>query len=180
MNKDKIINVLDGLLGTIEKDKIELYKSLIDKSKYKKFESIDDFFFGLVHPHDQFLSGLIMTEIKNNHDVCFILKHSDYIESNFVKLIHDIEGSTCSADKSGTILNRLLGVFLNGNRIEFDYNQEYTFHLPKVIFKTHEDIVSFYFALRDLYYGDNKRYLVEIYKIMNIAKDIKEEREATG
>lgn len=165
LDKDAIKNVLDGMLGVIEKENVELYKSLIDKTHSKEINSVDGFYFTLIYPYDKFLSGLIKTEISDNGDVGFILKRSQFIESHFEALIRGFEGYACCADKSETIMERLLDFYKEGKRIVFDYEQEYTFHLPSVIFKTHESIIGFYEGLKMLYCGNPEKYLTELQKI---------------
>ena len=162
MKKDKIKEVLNGMIDNISKEQIELYQSLIDKKCYENITDIEEFYFGLIYPFKEFISGLIRSEISNNRDIVFLLQHSQFIESNFVKLIEKYEGRGCCSDKSRTILKRLLDFYLNGNKIEFDYTQEYTFHLPSLIFKTHEEIVEFYEGLKNLYYGNPIKYLEEL------------------
>jgi len=162
MKKDKIKEVLNGMIDNISKEQVELYQSLIDKRCYENITDIEEFYFGLIYPFEEFLSGLIRSEISNNRDVVFILHHSQFIENNFVKLIEKYEGRGCCSDKSRTILKRLLDFYKNDNKIEFDYTQEYTFHLPKLIFKTHQEIVGFYEGLKNLYYGNPVKYLEEL------------------
>lgn len=159
VTKEAIKSVIEGMVDMIDSENAELYKSLIDKASYMDLSTADGFYFSLIHPYDKFLSGLIRSEISTNDDVGFILKQSHFIEHQFRGLIEDAEGSPCRADKTGTIVERLLRFYKNGKRIEFDYNQKYTYHLPERIFKTHESIVEFYEAIRGLYYGNPKKYL---------------------
>ena len=165
MEKGEIKEVLEGMLKTLKKEEIELYKALIDKMHYKTIEDVEDFYLGLVYPFERFLSGLIEIEISDNDDVKFILKRSQFVESHFMTLIQTVEGSACCADKSRTIMSGLLGFYKDGRLIVFDYKQQYTFHLPKTIFKTHESIIGFYEGLRGLYCGNPERYLRELLKI---------------
>lgn len=159
MKKDRIKEVLELMSDSIEADKIELYKKLIDEKCFENINDIDEFYFGLVYPHDQFLHGLIMSEISIDKDVAFILKHSQFIDSHFLYWIEKTEGSACCADKSRNILRQLVNFYKTGERIEFDYTQEYTFHLPKSNFTTHEIIIEFYEGLKGLNYGNPTKYL---------------------
>lgn len=159
MEKERIKEVLNFMADSIEQRHIDLYNKLIDKKCFDKIEDVEDFYIGLIYPHEQFVSGLIKSEISKNNDVLFILKHSRFIEQNYRYWVEKIEGSACCADKTRTILRRLFEFYKNGTKIEFDYNAEYTFHLPKVIFKTHESIVEFYEGVKSLNYGNPTRYL---------------------
>lgn len=174
IEKERIKEVLDGMFDAFKKEEIELYKALIDKMHYKTIEDVEDFYLGLIYPFEKFLSGLITTEISANEDVGFIFKRSQFIESHFQSLIQRVEGSACCADKSSTIMSGLLSFYKDGEPIVFNYEQEYTYHLPKVIFKTHESIAGFYEGLRGLYYGNPERYLTELLKIRTSHTEKKE------
>jgi hypothetical protein len=170
MKKEAITEVLDGLVGSIKKDQIDLFKKLVDEKCFPNVTSIDEFHLGLVFPFEQFLSGLIRTKISTHKDACFLLIHSSFVENNFEKLIEKIEGRACCADKSRTILSALLRFFKEGIPIQWDYTQKITYHLPEKIFTTHIEIMCFYLALVDLYYGKTDKYLVELKNIMEKAK----------
>ncbi len=73
----------------------------------------------------------------------------------------------CCADKTRTIIKRLIDFYENGIRIEFDYTQEYTFHLPKIIFKIHEDIIEFYEGLKFLQNTGNPLKYLNAIKNLN-------------
>ena len=167
INEDSIKSLLNSMVDGIGKENVELYQKLIEGSGFKKVENIEEFFFMLIYPHKQFLKGLIDCEISKNNSVKFLYLNHEFIENNFVKIIQDVEGSACSADKSRTIINRLCNWFINGERIEWDYSGEYTYHLPKKVFTTHDEIIDFYKALENLYYGNYKSYLEALGKIMS-------------
>lgn len=169
LEAEEIKNVLDGMLGHIEQEKIDLYKALMEKGGKIPVDSYGTFHISLIYPHEKFLDGLIKTEISKDADACFILKRSSYIESHFRNWIEQKEGSACCADKSRAIVNALLKWFMEGKQIEWNYSQEYTYHLPKDIFKTHDDILLFYYGIKSLYYGNPKQYLEALKNIMSIA-----------
>jgi hypothetical protein len=160
MKKEKIKEVLELMCDSIEQKEIELYEKLIDERCYENIDDFQEFYHGLIYPHEQFINGLIKSEISPNRDVGFILKHSNFLENNFRCWIEKVEGSACCADKTRTIIRNLIDFYKTGNKIDFDYNQEYTFHLPKVVFKNHESIVEFYEGIKSLYYGNPTKYLL--------------------
>lgn len=162
---ESIKEVLDRMSDSIEKEQIELYKTLINKTHRKEIKTVDDFYFGLTYPYELFLGGLIKTEISHSDDVEFILMRSQFIEDHFDKLIQRVEGVVCCADKSRTIMCALLSFYNDKNPIVFNYEQEYTYHLPRVIFNTQESIIGFYEGLKRLYHGNPERYLAELLKI---------------
>jgi len=167
MKTDAIKNVLNAMSDSIGKENVELYQKLIEGSGIKKVEDIEEFFYMLIYPHQKFLKGLIDCEISKNDSVKFIYLHHNFIEYNFVKIIQDKEGSACSADKSRTIIRALCNWFIKGERIDWNYEQEYTYHLPKTVFNTHEEIIDFYNGLENLYYGNYKSYLEALKKVIS-------------
>ena len=148
-----------------------MYKNLIDSSGINNYNTIDEFYYGIIYPFEKFTSGLIKSEISPNRNVVFIYQKLRFVENHFRNLFETIEGSACCADKSRAIVKRLIEFYKNGTKIEFDYNGEYTFHLPKKIFKTHESIICFYEGLHSLYYGISEKYLTAL---LNLKKSIKE------
>lgn len=160
VNTKQIESFLNTLSDSIDGEKVELYKKIIGSSQIASFDGPDEFFYAVLYPFEQFISGFLHAELEGvNRDVIFIYKNSQYIDRSFAQLFIKHEGSACSSDKSRTIVKRLVDFYQTGKKIEFDYNAEYTFHFPKTIFKTHEHIVLFYEGLKDLQYGDNRRYL---------------------
>ena len=166
MKKQDLINYLNSMIGIIEKKEIDLFKKIIGTNEITNFKDHKKFFYAVLYPFDQFISGFVKSKIANNSDVVFIIKNQNYIENNFARIIEQKEGSPCSADKSRTIIKSLLNYYKNGQKITFNYQQEYTYHLPKEVFKTHDHIIKFYEGLKSLWYGDNKKYL-EALQIVN-------------
>lgn len=48
IKKETVKNVLEGMFNVIEKDKIELYQSLISKKCFDKIDDIEDFYFSMM------------------------------------------------------------------------------------------------------------------------------------
>lgn len=166
MDKKDIENVLNGMFDTIKKEEIELYKKIINHSEISKFDDAESFYFAVLYPWKKFINGILGSVVSDNDDVKFIYKNSQYIDRHFKRLFERFEGVGCSADKSRTIINSLIYHYKTGNKIEFDYDAEYTFNLPQKILKLHNDIVSFYEGLKNLYYADSRKYLEELKKIL--------------
>lgn len=170
MKKDEIKEFLDSMSNSIGRDQIELYKKLINEKCFDELIGYEEFRFGLIYAFEQFISGLIKSKISSNRDVEFIFKKSREIERHFRYWIEKTEGMFCCADKSRTIILRLIDFYKEGKRIEFDYAQEYTFHFPKVIFKTHEEIIEFYEGVKNLNYGNPTKYLLALKKITELQR----------
>lgn len=153
--------VLSALSQDIDDRDKELYTSLF-KDKSPEIKNPEDFYFQFMYPHEKFLRGLIQVELSNDPDVKFILMRGQFLEHHFEKWIERIEGHACCADKSRTIMKSLFDFYLNRKPIVFNYEQEYTYHLPSKIFKTEDEIVTFYTGLKHLYYGNPTDYLKAI------------------
>lgn len=162
-NKD-IATFLDSMIGNIEQSNIDMFKSILETNEIPNIQNHEDFYYAVVYPFDKFLNAFIKTKIADNNDVVFIMKNLRYIGSNFAKIIVQKEGLSCNTDKSRTIVSSLLNWFKKNQEIDFDYNQEYTYHLPKIVFNRHNEIIEFYEALKALRYGNKEKYLEVIKK----------------
>jgi len=96
---------------------------------------------------------ILSVDAKHQSYYEFAVKNHHMIERNFCGLFRLIEGAGCSADKSRTVMRMLIIFLRTGEEIKFNYDGEYTFHLPKKIFKTHTEIYAFFNALMRLQMG---------------------------
>ncbi len=158
MTENAIHNVLNALVGHVEQENIDLYKKLMDVNAPIQMDTIEGFYFRLLYPHQQFLEGLIKTEIANNDDIVFLYINSDYVQQHFEKRIKELDGWPCCADKSRTIMKALVAFYKDGTEISWNHEAEYTYHLPKNIFITHQEIIDFYVSIRFLFYGNAEKY----------------------
>jgi hypothetical protein len=165
MEQKDIANVLNGLLGAIDDENRKTFQALSDtpaiQDALQKVRAGDaeGFFFALLYPLENAIEGLLSTELPNNSKAQFLFSQGQFIERHFEKLFEQHEGSACCADKSRTIMSSLVRFFTTGKRIEFNYDAEYTYHLPRRLFRTHEEIVTFFDALQRLFYGRSAPYL---------------------
>ena len=116
------------------------------------------------------LQGFLESEMPGNHRAQFLFQNGEFIERHYEKLFERIEGVACCADKSRTIMRGLAKFLLDGKEIVFDYNQEYTYHLPKKIFNNHKSIVDFFESIYALYYGQFDKFIFEISNVIESAK----------
>ena len=154
--------VLNGMVAHIGQENVDLYRKLFEsRQAITGRNDIEGFFFNFVYPYNQFLEGLISVEIKSSHlDILsFLMINSQYVENHFEKKIVRNEGSQCSADKSSAIMESLFNYFTKGTEINWNYEQQYTYHLPKKVFKTHTEILEFFNAIASLFYGNPEKYL---------------------
>jgi len=175
ISPEDLNNVVKGLLSSADAEALRLALPLAElDSVQRALEAIregepEDFHFHLIYPLSQAIDGLLASELVSE-EARFLVKHSRFVDSHFERLIRQFEGNACCADKSRTILRRLLTFYTTGLPIVFDYTQKFTFHLPKHIFAFHEDIVMFFEGLHSLYYGNPDKYLKALAEITSKAK----------
>ncbi|WP_163836827.1 hypothetical protein [Spartinivicinus ruber] len=163
--KASIKGIIDAIFHSIDKENTLIYESAKDSKFLKqavlaaKEGSVEDFYNSLIFPIERFTEGLLNYEVSPDDRTHFLFMNSRFIESHFQQVIRMKEGSACCTDKSISIMLALSRWLLKDVRIEFDYNAEYTYHLPKTVFTTHEDIEEFFMALYRLHYGNSKDFI---------------------
>jgi hypothetical protein len=172
IDKQDFEYIIGSILNSGKKERKEIYLNLKENQTIKEAielinkKDVDGFYYKILYPFNKFTSGLIESEISAKKEVIFLLKNSEFIENHFSRLFEQIEGVACSADKARTIQSALLNFYLTGNEIKFNYNQEYTFHLPKRIFTNHKSIIDFFESLELLFIGYFDNYINELKKIL--------------
>lgn len=162
--KDNIVRVLAAISDSIQQEHSDEFAKISETVTPPTFGDVEEFNYLVHNPIRTYLKELIKSSVSPNPDIQFIHLNYQFVKSQFESLIVRREGSQSCADKSRTIINRLIKYYLTGERIEFDYDQKYTFHLPKVIFKTHDDILEFYKGIHRMYYGNPDEYLTVLKK----------------
>jgi hypothetical protein len=119
---------------------------------------ISRFHIRLMYPIDNTIDGVLAKEFQSR-EARFLAKNYTFVEENFKSLIVKYEGSACSTDKSRTILRALFHFFVAGKKIVFDQSQQYTYHLPRYLFTSHEEILEFFDGLYRLYYGKSENFM---------------------
>ena len=166
MEQTDIKGFLDAFSGNLETENIALYRKIMEESMLEgKFNDYESFHLSVIYPFENFIEAFIKTEISDNFDVQFLMTQSQFIERHFEKMINRKDGFGCCADKSRTIMKRLIQFYTDGTEIVFNYDAEYTFHLPKNVFTTHDEIIEFYTALKQLYYGNHESYVLALKNI---------------
>lgn len=177
MNKDAIQNTLLAMFSSIERDNQNAYEALKDLPAFQEAGSAiensdpDAFYFALIYPLSNVINGLLSTYLGGAEEAKFLFKHHGFVEGHFRTQLEQVEGHACVADKTQTIIRHLVYSLVLGKKFEFDYGQEYTFHLPKVLFKTQDENVEFFRALMRLYYGNPDAYLKQLVALKTIKDD---------
>lgn len=164
--ENQIKELLNSMASSIGASNVELYEKLSEGVVFMEVTCPQDFRYAFLYPHEEYIDGLIRSKITKDSDAAFILEQSEFIERYFLNWIQKIEGSACCADKSRTIMRRLFNFYKDGEQIVFDYDQEYTFHLPKIVFRTHGEIIQFYEAVKSLWCGNAEKYIVLYYDLI--------------
>ena len=166
MNTEQIKDFITTLTEGIEKSNLEMYIKIIESHEIKEFSTPEEFHVAVLYQWDKFIRGLLKQALNANKDVEFIYKNYRYIEMHLINLFQRYEGSFACADKTRTVINSLVEFYTIGNKIEFNYEGEYTYHLPRKILTTHEEIIGYFEGLRGVYYGYPQKYLEELQAII--------------
>lgn len=168
-NDKAISEVIQALLGESDRDAEAMYDCVRDNAAFKPVvdavdsSSIESVFFSYFYPVEQLMLGLVRhANAFDSHKAQWLLSNYTFVESNFAKLFEQIEGSACHADKSRTVVNALFRYYMHDKPISFNYEGEYTNHLPTTIFRTQDEILTFFKALNELYYGNFTTYVKAI------------------
>ena len=159
LTEDAISKVITALATSADAENIELYRKIIGENGLCAVVDPEAFYFKMLYPFEQFISGYIRTEITDRIELTFLLLHGQFVERLFISEIKKREGWACSADKSATIIKGLANFFSTGSKIAWNYEGDYTYHLPKKVFTTHDSIIEYFNAIWRLYYGNSDKYL---------------------
>ena len=157
--EDAISKVITALATSADAENVKLYRKIIGENGLCAVVDPEAFYFKMVYPFEQFLSGYIRVEITDRSDLTFLLLHSQFVERLFISEIKKREGWACSADKSRAIIQGLATFFRTRSKIAWNYEGDYTYHLPKKVFTTHDSIIEYFNAIWRLYYGNSDKYL---------------------
>ena len=168
MEKSDLENVLSGLLASIDRENNERFEAVASNPAVQaaltkvRERDVDGFYFALLYPVQKAIDGLLASELPGNHKAQFLFRHGSFVEQHFKRLFDKHDGMFACADKARTVISSLLRFFLTGKEIAFNYDGEYTYHLPNRILRTHAQIVGFFDGLYSLYYGNPTQYLAEM------------------
>lgn len=101
----------------------------------------------------------IVRILSADRDIQFILNNYNYVENLFEQVIKEKEDWSCCADKSRYLMKQLINHFKTGEMIKHNMQQKYTYHIPKSVFLTHDEIIEFYEAVKNLYYGGYDKFV---------------------
>lgn len=175
-DQSRMTDALSSIFDALTKNSAEGFNAVRDVPLIKKaFElaqngRYEEFYFALQYPFDEMVDALIDSAVPHGQQARFLMKHSQFVEGQFEKIIEKTEGSACCVDKSRFIMRSLLRHFADGKDIHFDHSQEYTYHLPKKVFTNHAQIVGFFDGVMRLYYGQYEPYIKALSVVLDSAK----------
>ena len=122
---------------------------------------------------DDVIEGLLMLAGVDDRKSRFVFREYTFLERHVTNVITQYEGLACSVDKSRTIMRSYVNSLFSGTAIVFDFEQEYTFHLPKVVLNEHLLIHNFIDGLYAFFYGSTDKYLASMMEIASSATEEK-------
>lgn len=169
--KKSLTTVLTGMMSGINTERLEKVLNTYDERTLERIKSfvenggsVEDFYFLGIYELESYIDGLCLLAAGDSRDLHFILENYNSLEGFFRFYVEKFEGSACCADKSRTIVAKLAKFFKDGERISFNYDQQYTYHLPTKVFTDHDDILEFYGAVRGLTYQNPTLFLKYVQK----------------
>lgn len=168
---DNIRNVLTRIVSEYGSDSEEKFGTLLGTSEIASaLRSVatsgrEQFVRTVLSPIRRFTDFATERALPGRPEAQFILAHSRFVEWQFRSVIQTVEGSSCCADKTRTIVDALFGFYATDKRIEFDLSQKFTFGIPKEVFTTHEDIIEYFQGIYFLNSGQPEKFIAAYGKI---------------
>lgn len=163
--QNPLAEVLESIMAGARREQIAAADAFSDQAAVKaatdavRANSPKEFTRALVHPADKVVRGVLAQELPGNYRAQFLFAHHQFVETQIRSLVTEIDGMACCADRTRTILRALVGYLVSEKPIVFDYAQEYTYHLPVRVFRTEAEIVMFFDAVFELYYGKAQPFI---------------------
>lgn len=169
--ENNLSSVLTSLIANAEAESIrDAYAALATHEQaqagLQKILALDleGYYHAVTYPASKVTRGLVGLAYPGNHEVQFIFENYAFLRAHTRELIESCEGSSCCADKARTVCKTLARYFAENKEIVFNYEAEYTFHLPRVVLTTQEDILEWYQAIKRLTVGKGDQYMAALAK----------------
>lgn len=152
MKVEDIMNCIGVDSVSVLEDKCSL------SSIFSKNNSVDMYRLMILHEQEKINKKDLAEFGIKNRDAIWILENSVFISNYLKKIFIDKEGLSCSSDKARTVINALFKYYAFNQEIIFNYDSEFTFHLPKKVLMSQNDICDFFVAVMNIYYGNLQPY----------------------
>lgn len=152
--ENSLKSLFDGILASSNKNAVELADTVFPDGTKLPFEKLDDARWVIIRPATKLLKGVFLRKYPNlSYEAQFLIEHTDYVENHFRSFIQKVEGGACCVDKTWQIINGLLAFFLEKiSEIEIGWRE--------TIFTTHNECITFFEAIKSMYFGNYEKYLV--------------------
>lgn len=179
INVEKFKNTILALAETLLKADEERREALVAlsneetqdtiekiRAKVKELVSEGDFDGFSYHILDKYEDCIlaILPEF-SNHQTDDFLMNINFYERSFANLFIQFEGRACSSDKSRTVIRKIFDKLEHDKEIKFNYEQEYTFHLPQVVLKDEAGIMEAFEAFQGALYGKYDKVFQLFFKL---------------
>lgn len=172
LEPDGITNVLTAMLQSFENEtatlgtELALDPRLADALEAARNRKPSHFHLHLIYRQER-MSEALLSAADVPPKARWLFQNYRFAKSHVQHVFEIREGSLCCADKARTILSAWLRFELTGERIEFDYSGEYTYHLPLDVLRTHDSIVTFCESLRMLHHGRPEQYVKSLHRLLS-------------
>lgn len=166
MSNKTIKTTIDCLLDAVSQKQVEEYTLVKDQPEWEQASRM--MFSGRVHMvhrrlfHDIETKTKGMCRFEGAHDagrLSTLFVATSFFESHLTQLFTKFEGNYCCVDKARCVLSKVARFYFDGTRINFNNNQEFTFHVPDKILKDHDEVIEYIESLHNLYYGKPDKFL---------------------
>ena len=115
--------------------------------------------------NDQVCGMIQSTEAVHKSKLEILIVNYELFESHFRTVFERFEGMACCSDKTRTCLAYIIKYLMIGESIKFNYEGEYTYHLPEFVLTNHDEVIFYFNALCDLVYGKFDAYLTALQRL---------------
>lgn len=150
LENERAGSVLDSLTG---------HPAIAAAATELQAHRFDRFAWDFIRPFENLAEAMISQNIAEDERLHFLILRQDFVGSHLQALFERFEGSACCADKERRVMFALIRFFKTGQPIEFDYSEEHSYSLPKILLRDHDSIVGYFDSLYDLYYGKYDLYV---------------------
>lgn len=163
--KSTINSIFENILESQDIETMDNYFSLFETLKNNNTTDLTDpnNWDHYINYNLSKITKCLVTDMNNplpehQYSITFLFQHVSFVQHHYEQYLEKIDGVACNADKSRFIIRSLSNFFITGEKIKINYDQEYTYHLPRNVFSTHDDILNFFNTLKILHSGNVMPY----------------------
>ncbi|WP_327210848.1 hypothetical protein [Rhizobium leguminosarum] len=170
---NQIASIFSGIAGLMREEAVEAYQKVEEDPEISKaadaLRLMDCIGFSdAARRRLKPIKGLLLSKLSADDRTEFLFMHASFVETHLERIIEEVEGSSAYVDKARHVLRRAASASALGIRVNLGADDPDAYWLPKKVFRTHEEIMSFVDALHSLYYGDADDFIEQSLKIRMI------------